>query len=342
MIYKYENFFSEELFEKLVTTFEKPYMRYGWVAHKETDPHGHWNLDFTNGHGGDNLANVESLLKGVVQEAWEYAKANYKEFEDKVLIRCYMNGHTYGVDGYFHTDSDRTDELTCVIYLNKEWDKDWGGETVFMEDVKSGEIVHSSLPRANRAVMFPGNMPHCARGVSRTCYKLRLTFMFKTRSKRSATFEKLSKFLFDCNATSKKHKVGSLHDHLVRVYQLLEDKDLPEKVCLGGGLHSIFGTNAFKDNIFNLTETEKVVETFGQEACELAELFAVIDRPAVLEHSDFVNGQYHVRLVNDRIVGLDKETFDSLKYIEAANLHDQDFLDSEKYPNLYNLWHSKG
>lgn len=341
MIKKYDNFFPEELFNKLAKIFKNPPMRYGWASSFDHDPHGHWNIDFANGHDGANLANVESVLNEIILEAWTYAKEKYPEFKDVVLIRCYMNGHTYGVDGYFHTDSERKDELTCVIYMNEKWDKNWAGETVFLESEDSSELI-SSLPKPNRAVLFPGNMPHCARGVSRICNALRITFMFKTRSRRSDTFEKLSKFLFDCGATSKKHKVGSLHDHLMRVYQLLEDKGLPEKVCLGGGLHSIFGTNAFKDGIFKLTDNQKVIETFGQEACELAELFAVVDRPSVLEHSDFVDGQYHVKLVNDKMVGLDKETFDSLKYIEAANLLDQNVLDSEKYPNLYNLWHSKG
>jgi SM-20-related protein len=45
------------------------------------------------------------------------------------------------------------------------------------------DIVSAVYPKPNRFVVFSGNIPHVARGVSRTCPKLRITLMYKTGCK---------------------------------------------------------------------------------------------------------------------------------------------------------------
>jgi SM-20-related protein len=42
------------------------------------------------------------------------------------------------------------------------------------------DILASIYPKPNRLIVFPGAIPHVARGISRTCPKLRITLMFKT------------------------------------------------------------------------------------------------------------------------------------------------------------------
>ena len=95
------------------------------------------------------------------------------------LIRCYANGTTYGSDGTIHIDSKSDRGFTSVYYSHPAWYPRWAGETVIFNDDKS-DIVASVYPKPNRLVVFAGNAPHVARGVSRTCPVLRVTLMFKT------------------------------------------------------------------------------------------------------------------------------------------------------------------
>ena len=60
----------------------------------------------------------------------------------KKLRTFYINGYTYGTDGYIHRDDTYYNELgadspnreSCVIYLNKDWHPDWAGETVALNE----------------------------------------------------------------------------------------------------------------------------------------------------------------------------------------------------------------
>jgi hypothetical protein len=259
--------------------------------------------------------------------------------DNHALIRCYVNGYTYGTDGYFHTDSSREDETTVVVYINENWDIDWAGETVFAKNYN--EIAETVMPKFNRAVVFPSNVLHCARGVSRKCTSLRRTMMFKTRKRRSDTFEKLSSYLYNAGATKFRHKDGSLHDHLVRTYQILEKRGFDTDVCLAGGLHSIFGTNAFKEKLFQMEQIREVEAEFGQKAVAGAVLFSMIARPGTIDSPVAV---YDDRVVVKSNIGLEltigREAHNTLMAIECANLIDQEvFLDD--YSNLNQFWNDK-
>lgn len=336
MIRTVENFLPDEMYDKLARRFWNPAMYYGWKAHNENDPHGHWNHQIGISTNHTNLADVSSKFDDQIKEIWEYVSSTYEELKNNKVIRCYVNGHTYGVDGYFHEDSKRDDEITIVLYLNDNWKLDWAGETVFEKD---GDIIYSSIPKKNRAVMFNSKIQHAARGVSRQCHDLRKTFMFKTRKTRSDDFEKLSSFIFQNGGTNHRHENGTLHDHLVRVYQLLENKGLDKSICFGGGLHSAFGTNAFKNNILTLNDEEKVVAEFGQQAYDLAALFSIIDRPKTLITPESEEGEnIYLKMRDGRTVFVEKETFDALRYIECANLLDQRSL---KDKGLLAFWNAK-
>jgi SM-20-related protein len=95
------------------------------------------------------------------------------------LLRCYANAYPFGAEGACHVDSDRSDHFTAIYYPHQNWEPDFGGETVFFNDEHT-DIVASTYPRPNRLVIFPGVIPHVARGVSRVCPVLRTTLMFKT------------------------------------------------------------------------------------------------------------------------------------------------------------------
>jgi hypothetical protein len=340
MIEVIDDYLPEEMFESIQDNLSRYGMLYGWKANGDSDPHGHWNHNISNSHS-ENLADISDILTPELKSVWDFIRPKQhhidytlNDFVEPILLRCYVNSHTYGNDGYFHKDSLREDETTIVLYLNDTWDKDFAGETTFIEN---NEIIKSVLPKRNRAVIFNGNNQHCARGVSRKFNGVRQTLMFKFRNRRS-NFEKLSKFLYENKATHILHTNGTLHDHLVRVFQLLEDRGCPEEICLAGGLHSVFGTNIFKNKLFNISEQFVLGDVFGHKVSFIASMFATLDRPKTLENYVIIDNKIYLNsLINEPYV-VSYEILHALQTIECANLQDQKSLTKEKYPNLYAFW----
>jgi SM-20-related protein len=332
-----DNFLPPKLFADLARFISSEPMAYGSRSNLRTDPHGHWIRNFVTG-SRTNLADVSSDLKeneeaAPLSFAWEFLRET--RLEDDLLIRCYLNGYTYGTDGYFHSDSERPGEHTTILYMNDYWEPDWAGETVFLGN--DGDIVRSVLPRTNRAVIFPSNMEHAGRSVSRKCMVLRKTLIFKSRKKRSSNFEKLSSFLQEVGAGKYSHKSGTLHDHLVRTFSILETKGFDSAVCFGGGLHSIYGTNSFAHRVLTPASKATIVDEFGPRAEELARLFSELERPRTLESPQDLNSESAiVELRDGQTITLQREAFDDLRKIECANMMDQNA--SAKYKALSEFW----
>lgn len=176
-----DNFFPEEVWAPLWQYFSnEAAFRYGWPSDRSVSEFTHWHLDFLN-KGNTNQTDAENVLFAMpafrhVASAWRYLKASL--LKDHKLVRCYANAHTYGVEGYVHTDTLRDRNYTVLLYLVPPWQAEWAGETVFLNDL--GEIVQSVLPKPNRLVLFDGQNLHAARALSRACPGLRITLMFKT------------------------------------------------------------------------------------------------------------------------------------------------------------------
>jgi len=336
----YDNFLPADLYNEVRELLRHAPLSYGHKSSSKVDPYGH--LKYGPIHDRQhNLADLAfQLPEGPLLDAWGVLRAK-PAFDTAKLIRCYANGYTYGMDGYFHTDSQRSDEVTVILYICDKWDRDWAGETVCV-DRKAGWL--SIPPSPNRCLMIPSNMPHAARAVSRMCPEMRMTLMYKTRPKRSDNFEMLSEWLVKHHALDQSHAQGTLHDHLVRTYALLEAKT-SQDVAFGGGLHSIYGTNVFKHRMLDASPHARaqVAAQFGKEAESLAYSFSVIDRPKALEnHAGFHGDNVVLKLTHDATVSVPLHVYKELCLIECANLADQNSLD--KWPNLKGLWdaHASG
>ena len=169
---------------------------------------------------------------------------------------------------------------------------------------------------------------------------LRKTLIFKARRRRSAGFESLSEFLRKIGAADRRHRSGSLHDHLVRIYALLEAKGLDQAVCFGGGLHAVYGTRFFQPGVLTLDARPEVAEAFGGRAEELAHLFCILDRPNTLETPSRQDAQSVTVALNEGgTVDLSRGTFEGLRAIECANLQDQEGLG--RYPRLRRAWEAE-
>jgi SM-20-related protein len=159
--------------------------KFGWKSHGRTDVYSFWHKHFA-GHkklGGkktekypceDELQRTTPFL----YDLWTSLKPSV--FIGHTLYRCYANAQSYGSDGTIHTDSRAPNSYTAVYYPHAAWEPNWAGETVLFNDTRD-DIVASVYPRPNRLLVFLGNIPHAARGVSRTCPVLRVTLMFKTQ-----------------------------------------------------------------------------------------------------------------------------------------------------------------
>jgi SM-20-related protein len=318
MIMVKEGIIHKDVLKKCLYFLNKANWTYGWPSNTGV-PYGHWNVDITR-TSKSNPTDVSDRLPDAFADVWNVINTEFFGGVAK-LTRCYSNRHTFGTEGYIHTDTNRAQDQTCVVYLDEEWSADWGGETNFY-NTNMTEIIKSVLPAFGRTAVFPGNIPHCARGVTRICPKVRTTLMFKATIDPKAMYpaeQMLESFLDSIGATQKKHKKGTLADHLMRTFHMLKGVGAGDIVALAGGLHSVYGTNAYKSPCLK-KEDKRIHELFGAEVDRLVRLFSTLNRPNSLESPD--------GSLSDTDLFL-------LRCIECANLYDQDELDQEVYPNLY-------
>jgi SM-20-related protein len=291
---------------------------FGWPSN-DKDQYGHWNCMFA-GKLSANRISVEDELPIDISKLWTKIKQQY--LPEYTVVRAYSNSYTYGTEGYLHTDSSIDDDRTVLVYLNTEWKRDWAGETVFFD---GDDIVKSCLPKFGRIVVFPSSMEHVARAVSRACTTDRQIFAFKAR----LTAEKFDPLL---QTTQIKHTGRLLSEHLANTYNLLKKLNIPEYVCVAGGIHSIYGTNAFKTATFDIDQhRHKIQEYYGEQAEHLAYLFCSINRPECLETGIATNWR------TKQPIELTAQELEYLRLIEAANLIEQKNGIAD-YPETYKTW----
>lgn len=325
-IQQIDNCFPDDLANELNLLISNSDWKYGWRSNN-TMGYGHWNMDFTKA-GPSNGIDVERRVKPVeLQKAWNHLKNNY--FPEATLLRCYANSHTFGVEGYPHTDSLRSCDYTAVVYLNKSWRREWGGETILYKD---DDIEHAEIPKFNKVLIFPGNQWHVAKAPSRICPDLRLTLMFKFSVEKDLLRNKIQEFLIYLGADKIKHNKGNLFSHLLRTYDLLKEHGCSEVVCSAGALHSIFGTNIFTTKTLDITQRSLVENIIGADATNLVELFSKLNRPNTLEIA-LLSNTLTLNTNDGTIITVDQNTFDNLCIMEAMNLQEQSSL--SKYPGLH-------
>jgi len=318
--------FPTELAQRLHTLLAQGEWRYGWRSNKSMG-YAHWNRDFASA-GPENGLDISAALRHpIMSEAWSYLQAVY--FPNTALLRCYANAHTFGIEGYPHTDSKRAHDRTVVVYMNQQWRREWGGETAVYN---GDDVAYTELPRFNKALVFYGDQFHAARPVGRLCPDLRMTLMFKFAPINIDPLrDRIQVFLASVGTNNTKHTTGTLMQHLLRVYDLLRQKDCADHVCAAGAVHSIFGTNAFATATLTADRQNSVAAVVGAEATRLALLFGQINRPAVLEQASLT-----LATNSGETVTVDQATLDALIQIEAANLEDQSAL--AKYPTIQKIW----
>ena len=179
MIYQIEDFLSEEDFTQLTTKVglynsnnpDFPGWKFGGYSSDETFNKPFWRLDVINDYFFSNY------LFDRVQECIK--KISGEEVRMDIV---YLNGATFGQQGFWHTDCNEDDYSgrTFLVYANETWDEQWSGSTVLKND--DGEIV-TVYPKPRNAVYFHGRHPHFSQSLSRDFYGLRVTVAYKLKLK---------------------------------------------------------------------------------------------------------------------------------------------------------------
>lgn len=331
MLQTIANVLPEVIWHDLSPFMQQVPWKHGWYSKRESQYFPHWNCDFAGVDGANGL-DISHRLHGVLRQAWDHI--HHHLFPQSRLLRCYANAHTYGVEGYPHTDSIRPGEVTLVVYCNHNWQRDWGGETMVYDD---NTILHAQLPQFNTGLAFDSDRDHCARAVTRICKELRVTLMFKMATgEADKSRDDLQKFLHDVKASGVAHSGGSLSTHLLRTYDLLKRRGHRPAVCLAGGAHSVLGTNRFSSvTVSTQQQLDHLQAVVGSEAMDLINFFSCIDRPKILcqylKNSNTVIQDRHGNPASDQHI-------QDLIAIECANLAEQKNL--WPHPELVNWWTS--
>lgn len=204
---------------------------FGSLSDREGFSFGHWNQELLKTSPRNKEDKERHLLDNEqyanIYQLWKYIKETW--LTGHTLVRCYANAHTYGVEGYLHTDSRSEGNFTTIIYLNKEWKPEWAGETVFFDH--TGDIYHSVLPRNGRMVLFDGRIPHAARSLSRCSSVLRQTLIFKSYYKPDKSeAEETLRQLIDSYSVQHNNYGYTVSEHSIGLYNLLENWNAEEHI----------------------------------------------------------------------------------------------------------------
>jgi SM-20-related protein len=269
----------EHLLDDIKRTYVDRGLSYGWKSNIKKDyDYGHWNNMILPNSKVINYDHSELPyidFHPAVKELWEHVQEIIGE---RKLVRAYVNGYTYGTDAYYHIDDewlfdefgdDITSE-TVLIYLNDEWNRDWGGETSIIDD--NDNFLASVFPAKNRCLIFDSNLWHRAGSVSRMCPELRSIVVFKTAG---PEYNRPHVQWIKDRTEGIPHSSTDLFHHLYNTAMTIESmKGVPHHIINAGLYHSIYGTEYF-DPELEVTK-EEVIEQIGEKAENLVHLFCTL------------------------------------------------------------------
>jgi SM-20-related protein len=180
----YDDFLPPDEQQAVMEFLRAPGWAFGAYSDPSPDASRYWYKHFCGyvktGQEAHDLGALETELAGtapLLAEMWRRIATDI--LPGHALTRCYANGYPHGSEGGLHLDSNVATHFTVIYYPHLSWHPNFAGETVFF-DPTGNDIIAAVYPKPNRLVVFPGVIPHVARGVSRKCTDLRVTLMFKT------------------------------------------------------------------------------------------------------------------------------------------------------------------
>jgi hypothetical protein len=259
----------------LVNSIRRKYidtgLTYGWKSNGRKDyDQGHWNKMLIRNSRRmpcDHSKSPYLSNHPEVKQIWDIIQSI---IGNRGLYRAYVNGYTYGTDGYAHQDDswifkkygEKALSETSIVYLNPTWNVDWGGETVVYEnlDHEDNEIMASVLPKLGKVFVFESKQLHASRPLSRLCKELRSVLVIKTIDPELIVSPHMD-FIMKLSSGID-HSGRSFFEHLFGTMLNLEDMRASDEVLLAGLYHSVYGTESFKYNTPDITR-DLIKNTIG-------------------------------------------------------------------------------
>jgi len=164
MISEYQNFADTDMLKNIWTEHViQPHWRFGQKSNNDT-VYPMWVQNFYDTFNHQYNPNASQHIVEIGDRFMDMCPPEY------ILVRNMIAGNTYGQDGDIHDDwLVQGESLTGVLYLNRKWEDNWGGETIVYSENKT-EI---SKFEAGKLIMFDGKNPHIGKAPQRACGELR-------------------------------------------------------------------------------------------------------------------------------------------------------------------------
>ncbi len=168
MIAVFDDFLTPEVSAEYSAALDGTAFIRSEIARPDTADHRHFAAEMPL----DRLQHLPLL--GMTLQALSVAMpgANYSPY------RAYTNLSVYGDMLFSHTDCmPDAQDITALWYLCREWNTEWGGETMFFD--VTGDCQAAISPRPGRLALFDGRIRHAGRPPNRVCFAPRYTFAIK-------------------------------------------------------------------------------------------------------------------------------------------------------------------
>ena len=151
------------------------------TIHDTMHKHMKWKLNNRSYHGGNAGLSWGVYPRNadlIFYEAASIIKLKIlKHIRHKVqLIKLHYNGQTSGQISEFHADFDEKLCWTFVLFTEKEWDTQWGGEFVSQHAETNEYFYTPYIP--NTGVLIPAYWQHCGHPPFPCTDKIRTTVAF--------------------------------------------------------------------------------------------------------------------------------------------------------------------
>ena len=167
LITEYHDWIDESMLKNLWgSTVCQPRWYFGQKSNDDT-VYPMWAQGYYDGFTGVYKEGTNQWIKEIGDRFMDICGDEY------TLVRSMLAGNTYGQDGDIHDDWLVPGEsLTGVLYLNRRWQDNWGGETVVYNKLDPNHTEISKL-QAGKLIVFDGSNPHIGKSPQRACGELR-------------------------------------------------------------------------------------------------------------------------------------------------------------------------
>ncbi len=158
MIEQIHNFVSQKILDKIWNAFD---INPVWLWRKNSGQKPFWiynifdKLEFIDNKFTCKWKNnPDPIFLEILEKIKEHAGPNF------VPWRFIINKQTQGLDSGIHSDfpKEKQKSKTFILYLNKTWQEEWGGDTVFYNDNK--EIVNKCAPEPGKLICYDSQQLH--------------------------------------------------------------------------------------------------------------------------------------------------------------------------------------